>query len=67
MDREQASQLCFGSGLGFMWVGGSGSESGFGSKQANETVPQKRKNFKKLNFEEFSVGLEACSGSLNVL
>jgi hypothetical protein len=25
MDREQASQLCFRSGSGFMWVGGSGS------------------------------------------
>ncbi len=56
MDREQASQLCLGSGSGFMWIGGSGSESGFGSWHANEIVPQKRKNRRNLILKSSLLG-----------
>jgi hypothetical protein len=47
-------EQCFGSG--FIWINGSGSESG--PRQA-KIISKKGKNENNFMFEEFSVGLES--------
>ncbi len=68
MDREQASQLCFRSGLDPDPNGSADQDpdwgSGYRSRQANNIAPlKKERKLKKLHFEEFSVGLKASPGA----